>query len=285
MNEGLRILLASLGIFFVFSLAFLAFGFFVYPNFINTPQEIESEPLPEVLSVVDQDDEFTYNCPENFPVVQVPTDYSTIQDAINAANSGVIIEVASGVYHENIVLKPEICLIAKDFAKSEILGFSGTVIQATDKNRIENFRITSIGEAEVAVSVVDSKEVSISKNAFENFEHGIMVSENSRISVDSCAFNNVNKAIFIEDSEFIIKSSPVQVSSVGLEISSSKGDIIGMAFEGGNYAVRAKDSELFIDGNNFRNQNIAGLELCSEGSYEIGHNFFSNINEEILYKE
>jgi len=42
--------------------------------------------------------------------IRVPTDYSTIQEAIDAAAKGVVIQVAEGIYRENIVMKEGIRL-------------------------------------------------------------------------------------------------------------------------------------------------------------------------------
>ncbi|MFQ6119416.1 MAG: S-layer protein, partial [Methanosarcinales archaeon] len=42
--------------------------------------------------------------------INVPINYTTIQEAVNAANSGDIIIVAKGIYYENIVINKSISL-------------------------------------------------------------------------------------------------------------------------------------------------------------------------------
>ncbi|MHA1583335.1 MAG: hypothetical protein ACTSYM_12685, partial [Candidatus Baldrarchaeia archaeon] len=44
-------------------------------------------------------------------IIRVPVNYSTIQEAINAAASGSIILVSSGVYCENLVIDKDLTLI------------------------------------------------------------------------------------------------------------------------------------------------------------------------------
>jgi hypothetical protein len=56
-------------------------------------------------------------------VIQVPDNYSTIQAAINAAVSGDEIQIAAGVYHEQIVVSRK---------NLTITGEPGTIIQAWD---------------------------------------------------------------------------------------------------------------------------------------------------------
>jgi hypothetical protein len=48
-------------------------------------------------------------------VWQVPGDYATIQAAIDAANSGDIIEVGPGEYNESLILNKAVTLVAKNF--------------------------------------------------------------------------------------------------------------------------------------------------------------------------
>ncbi len=285
MHEGVKILFTSLVVFILLCLAFLGFSFFVYPN-LNLEIEEEGDVLPalEVLSVADRRNDYAYECPETFVTIEVPNDFYTIQSAIDSVTEGAIISVSPGIYNETIVLKPEICLVAQEFAKSEIQGFGGTVVEAASKNKIKNFKINSLGTADVGISVLNAEEVNIEMNTFENLKYGIS-SKNSNLSINSCAFRHVGVGIFLEDSNFFTETCPMQVVSTGLEIVSSIGDIIGMTFEGGDYGIRAKSSELFFNENNFRNQNSVGLQLCNDGDYEIGHNFFNEgVNEEILYK-
>lgn len=56
--------------------------------------------------------------------INVPTNYPTIQQAINAANPGDTITVAAGTYHEQIVINKTVTLIGQDSATTIIEGNS-----------------------------------------------------------------------------------------------------------------------------------------------------------------
>lgn len=282
MNEGVKILVNSLVVFFVLLLGSLSFGFFVYPN-LDLGQENEREPVSEVLSVVDQQNPYAYECPGDFPVLKVPVDYPNIQEAIDSTTSGAIISVAPGLYNEVIVLRPNICLIAEEFGKTEIQGFSSTVIEANNNTQVKNFLITSLGKAEKAIDIVNGENVNIESNAFDNFKYGVFVNQNSKVSVNNNVFQNTEVGIFLQESLFFTQENRIEVTQTGLEILNSEGEILKKTIVGGEYGVKAINSNLFLDKNIFQNQSLAGMQLCGEGDYEIGHNFFDNTNEEILY--
>lgn len=278
MNDGKDILITSLSVFAVFVVASLGFGFFIYPSM----HEDEVVPESDVLGAVEQANIYAYECPQDFPVINVPADFSSIQGAIDSVQGGAIINVASGIYAESIVLKPQICLVGEELGEVEIQGFSDTVIRASSQNKIENFKISSLGKADVGILVDNVEEVNIDVNTFQNFKTAV-VAENSTLSVRSNGFWDVEKAVSFTNSEFFLEESHVQSSDVSVEAFSSSGDVVGMVFEGGNYGLTAQGSDLFFDKNNFRRQSVAGMSLCSEGDYEIGSNFFDNIDEDILY--
>ncbi len=282
MNEGVKILVNSLTVFLVVLFASLSFGFFVYPNF-DFGGESEREPVSEVLSVVDQQNPYAYECPGNFPVLKVPTDFPSIQQAIDSATSGAIISVAPGLYNEVIVLRPNVCLIAEKFGKTEIQGFSSTVIETSSNTQIKNFLITSLGKAEKAINIVNGQNVNIESNAFDNFKYGVFVTQDSKVSVNNNVFQNTDVGIFLQESMFFTQENRIEISQTGLEILDSEGEILKKTIVGGEYGVKATNSNIFFDKNIFQNQSLAGMQLCTEGDYEIGHNFFDNANEEILY--
>ena len=282
MNKGQKILLDSLLIFVVLSFALLSFGFFVYPNLVVHEQE-EVLPATEVLSVFDQQNPYVFECPNTFRVVNIPGDFPTIQEGIDSVNTGAIIKVAPGVYNEHLVLKSNVCLIGEEFGKVEIQGFDDTVIEAKGNNQIKNFFIKSLGRSKVGILVSGTDVVNIHVNSFDNFENAIVVNESSRISVNSNVFTNVDNAVTLQESMFFVSQNNIEAKKVALNFILSEGEVLGQVVTGGEYGVKAENSTIFFDSNIFKNQNIAGMQLCENGEYEIGDNFFNNTNEEILY--
>ncbi len=286
MGEGLKILVSSVLIFVVLVLSFLGFSLYILPDLKDAEEKEEVLPASDVLSVVDKKNDYAYQCPDSFEVFRVPGDYPTIQEAIDFAQGGTIIIVSPGIYSETITLKSEICLIAEEFGKSEIRGFGGNVIEASGKNQIKNFKIASVGKADSGIAAVGAQEVNVDTNTFENLKHGVLSSNNSKISVSESAFRDIDVGVFIKDSSFFLENIHVHNASVAVDITSSDGDAVGMTIEGGEYGLKAKSSDVFLDSNNFRDQSVLGMQLCRDGDYELGSNFFNeNVNEDILYKE
>jgi parallel beta-helix repeat protein len=78
------------------------------------------------------DDNNVDNYPLFFPwrIITVPSDYSTIQEAINAADSGDTVFVSRGIYNEHIVLNKTLSLIGESRDTTVIDGNgTGTVIE------------------------------------------------------------------------------------------------------------------------------------------------------------
>ena len=285
MREGESILIQSFSVFVVLLVFLLGYGFFVSP-YLGQEEDSQQEVLPatDVLSVVDQSNPYAYDCPENSPVFRVPSDYSTIQGAVDAALETTIISVAPGVYTESIVLKPGICLVAEEFGKSEIQSLGDTIVQMSSESKIENFKINGLDSSRTGISVIDAQGVNIQINAFENLQYGVLSSENSQLSVNSNSFRFVDYAIFAENSSFFVEQNNIDANIAGLDVTSCDGEITGLVVEGGEYGVKSENSDLFLNINIFRNQTLAALMLSNEGNYEIGDNFFDNVDEEILYQ-
>ncbi len=284
MSDGESVLVQSVSLFSLLLLAFLGYGFFLSPNL--NQEELQQEVLPatEVLSVVDQSNPYAYDCPETFSVIEVPNDYPTIQRAIDAAVGGTIIRVAPGVYIESIKLKPEICLIAEEFGKSEIQSLSDTILQASSQSKVQNFKINGLDRSSVGISAVNAQGVNIEVNTFENLDYAILSSENSELSINANSFRSVDYALSIENGSFFLEQNNIHANIAGVDAVSSSGEIVGLVFEAGEYAVKSQNSDLFLNKNIFKNQTSTALQLSNEGNYEIGDNFFENVNEEILYK-
>jgi hypothetical protein len=105
--------------------------------------------------------------------LQVPGDFSTIQAAINASKPGDTVDVAPGVYRENLSFGGKaISVVARDGAHSTVLNAGRNVgVQMGPKGVIAGFTITNALGGFGAGLVVDGAGSVIRNNIFTVCEH------------------------------------------------------------------------------------------------------------------
>ena len=112
-------------------------------------------------------------------IIRVPVDYSTIQEAINAAASGSIILVSSGVYCENLVIDKDLTLIGEDRLSTIIDGNrAGTVVHIkADRVVVNGFTVRNGTEG---MYIDHSNDCVISNNIItSNWYSGIFLNRSS----------------------------------------------------------------------------------------------------------
>jgi len=114
------------------------------------------------------------------PVAAIPdiTEYSTIQAAINAANPGDIIEVASNTYYEQVVVNKSLTLVGAGSSTTIIDGGgTGTVVRVTADNvNVTGFTIQNGGAqfADCGLFIGNCTGSTISNNTIrENGNNGL----------------------------------------------------------------------------------------------------------------
>jgi parallel beta-helix repeat protein len=118
------------------------------------------------------------------PIITVPDDFPTIQEAINAANEGDTVYVRAGTYYENVVVNKSISLIGENPNNTIIDGGeTGNVVYlgASDIN-ISGFTIRNSGTSDwdTGVCVSRSSGNNISFNIVTNNRNGIFIHESSK---------------------------------------------------------------------------------------------------------
>jgi len=169
----------------------------------------------------------SYTMPKVFATSQtlhVPTRYLTIQAAINAANSGDTIQVASGVYNEYIIVNKSVLLIGENPSNTIIDG-SGKerdVIHVTANNvKIEGFTIQN-GEGfdPASLSIGGSRGHTISNNIIRQSHYGLRIRDsNDTYIVNNVIANNTVTGIFLSSSNRNnVMGNLIEENSIGVRI-------------------------------------------------------------------
>jgi parallel beta-helix repeat protein len=116
-------------------------------------------------------------------IIRVPQDYSTIQEAINHANPGDVVNVSAGTYYENLFIDKNLALMGENRETTVLNGMGGYYgIGATSVNvTITGFKILNVS---IGIYVEQSNGSMISHNDITASQRGIWLyySNNSIVS-------------------------------------------------------------------------------------------------------
>jgi len=114
-------------------------------------------------------------------VIRVPEDYPTIQEAIDAADSGATIIVAPGVYHESFVINKSLTIIGE--------RGSGPIHEG--------------GGSGIGWNITDTSEVTIANFVITNWDQGMLIDNSSNCKIYGNIFQENNVAINLTESSII----------------------------------------------------------------------------------
>ncbi|UCE39241.1 MAG: right-handed parallel beta-helix repeat-containing protein [Thermoplasmata archaeon] len=125
--------------------------------------------------------------------IYVPTDYSTIQDAINASNDGDTVYVYNGIYYEHLVVNKTINLIGEDRENTIIDGGgSGDVVRIiVDWVNISGFTITKNGpfQDQTGLKIISDNNTIFGNNIINN-SNGIYLLSSSGNNISNNNFSS-----------------------------------------------------------------------------------------------
>lgn len=198
-------------------------------------------------------------------IIYVPTDYATIQEAINHANESAIIYVRAKTYYEHVIVNKSISLIGEDSVSTIIDGSNtDSVIYVSASNvTIKGFtlRNSGISPYDSGINIDHTGNNTISNNKITSCNDGIgLYSSMGNIISDNIILSNDNDGIGL-------------YSSLGNTIFGNtftdNYDGIGLYFSLANT----------ISGNTFTD-NYNGINLAFYSrSNDVYHNNFDNINQ------
>jgi len=188
-----------------------------------------------------------------FASIIVPDNFTTIQEAINNANSGDTIFVSSGIYYEHVVVNKTVVLIGENRETTIVDGSNaGTVIQITASNvKITGFKLQNTG--------------------WKWGRSGVEV-------------YNVNNCEIEDNSVFLTCHQIRLVGSRGTKIIGNNISAPSDPFPQSAYGIRLENSTNCLIMNNRISNNIGGVHLGNATNCTVtGNNIFQNSQGIRLY--
>jgi parallel beta-helix repeat protein len=194
--------------------------------------------------------------------IKVPDDYRTIQEAVEAAMPGDIIEVSTGFYNENVIINKPLAVNAPH---------QDSVIQAADTSlpcmliTVDNTSISGLScqKGSYGILLLKSNNCYISDcSCLDNEEFGISLasSENNSLSHNNCS-NNGQFGIALDYS----KNNSIRNSTC----SNNKHSGILLYYSSNNnfYHSTCPSNEYFGIGLNYSDNNSFYHSICSDNGY------------------
>jgi len=149
--------------------------------------------------------------------IEVPDDFPTIQDAVNAASPGDEIEVEKGTYTEVVmVITPNIEIKGEDEEEVTVNGGFGVGANGVE---IENFNINAAGVFGVGVFVMASSKVEIEGNTISGGFAGIALIECTKSMVkDNELSGNILGIVLILSNNNILDANKAKDNLAGIAL-------------------------------------------------------------------
>jgi len=228
----------------------------------------------------------------------VPDDYSTIQEAINAANLGDTVYVSAGTYYENVVLNKSVSFIGESKSTTIINGGGvGNVIAVTASHvNVSGFTLEMSG-ADVwdysGIILLDCSSNNIVENNISNNSWGICLKNSSdneigrnSISCNKRTLGSHGGGILLwhdSNSNMIIDNAIIDNLYNSVFIASNQNTIVGNTIANNAYVgIRADYGSNLIYHNNFINNTIQvsdqGYLVVNtwDNGYPSGGNYWSD---------
>ena len=162
----------------------------------------------------------TYSTPD---VINVPNDYKTIQEAINAANPGDTIFVENGTYYEHILINKSVILIGEN-PKNTIIdgqGMEMPIIRITAANvTISNFTITNTTKTKetYGIMIYRTENITLTNNLIKETYWGICLDNSDKCKIiNNTITNNIWGAVFrIESNNNDIIYNNIEYNKFGI---------------------------------------------------------------------
>jgi parallel beta-helix repeat protein len=206
-----------------------------------------------------------------FDTIRVPSDYSTIQGAVNAASEGSIILVSAGVYHEHVIVNKTLNLIGAGKTDTIVDGSQiGTAIMVTANNVvIDGFTVQNCSSG---ICISYSSNCTVSENIITlNSFNGVLLDHSKNNSI-------VNNLISSNEGGY-----PGLMWGNGVDLNFSYSNMIkeNIITESGFAIVLFESNNNSIEANTIENR--VGIQLFSSNGSLICHNIFIGVGNATIY--
>ena len=201
--------------------------------------------------------------------------YTTIQSAIDAANSGDTVFVYTGVYYENIVIEKTIKLDGENRNKTIIDGMNDNIVIhiVSDNITVSGFSIkNSGGLKDNAAMYIHSDNTTISTCIIYRSRTGIKINNSSTTKIDNCIFHTNGNGLQAEKSSTItIKNSEFCHSGIGINLHKSRDILLEnvYAHENGIASLMNESSDITITHSASCDNNDNGGGIYFYSSHDI----------------
>ena len=196
--------------------------------------------------------------PATARTIVVPDDYSTIQQAVDAAITGDTVYVRAGTYHERVVITKALSLVGEDRAITIIDG-SGWVYAVVTGDYVTVTGFTIRGNIDWVGIAIGGRYCNVSGNNVESCHHGIqLVSYPNNTVVRNNVVNNHYGIFLSVSSGNNVAENTVTNNSYGIYLSGSDHNIIA-----GNTVIANKEVGIMLVSSSDYNS-LVGNEIAND---------------------
>ena len=156
--------------------------------------------------------------------IYVPTNYSTIQEAIDNAIAGdtIIVNASGGPYYENVVVNKQLSLIGINMPTVNASGSGSAISLIADGITLEGFTTTNSGSSgrDAGIKVTSNNNIITGNNASSNDGSGIDLSDSNNNTIGNNVGNNNGNGIDLYGSRHnTITGNNVSNNDNGIDLS------------------------------------------------------------------
>jgi parallel beta-helix repeat protein len=180
-------------------------------------------------------------------IIDVPGEYSTIQDAINNASGGNTIFVHKGAYYGDIVINKSVSLVGEDRDLTVIYGSEPYYVISIIAGgaSVKGFTVRAYRSAVNSITVYSGGNI-LEGNRIEDGYLGLTLSSGNNMILDNIISNNTDGLSIYYSGNNVISGNVVVNNSIGISLYSSENNM----FSGNTICANANGINLYSSVNN-----------------------------------